>query len=239
MGALQARLGHLLEAEATALAGLARDPLRPRLYVVLSEARRARGDLEGARRAAEEGIARLAGDASLGVEHGTVLSLLGDFAGAERAFLSVLSREPLYPAAYMSLAALASKRGGDATMAHTLGTGRWRPPTRTPRSSDARFAWGSASESEGVARASRIATLARALLARTPEDAGAPLALAQSPAQTGEVRKPSRATRASSRWRRARRSQNARRGFPGERGRWPRAGVDCSAASSRGPRRVR
>jgi len=119
MGALQVRLGHSLEAEATALAGIARDASRPRLYVVLSEARRARGDVEGAKRAVQEGVARAPKDSYLGVEHGTVLALTGDLAGAERAWLDVLSREPLYPSAYTSLASLASKRG-DAMMAQML-----------------------------------------------------------------------------------------------------------------------
>jgi tetratricopeptide (TPR) repeat protein len=43
-------------------------------------------------------------------------------------------------------------------------------------------------EAQSVARAARVASLARALLARVPEDAGAALALAQSLAQTGETR---------------------------------------------------
>ena len=187
MGALQVRLGHTIEAEATALAGIARDPSRPRLYVILSEARRARGDLEGARRAAEEGTARAPNDAYLGVERGTVLALAGDLAGAERAWLGVLARDPLYPAAYSSLASLASKRG-DAVLAQTLVDQALAGTHAHPEVLRCALRLGFAAEPEGVARASRIATLARALLTRTPDDAGAVLALAQSLAQTGDVR---------------------------------------------------
>jgi tetratricopeptide (TPR) repeat protein len=178
MAALQARLGHT---------GIARDPARPRLYVVLSEARRARGDVAGARRAVEEGTARAPKDPSLGVERGTVLALAGDLAGAERAWLDVLARDPLYPAAYTSLATLASKRG-DAILAQTLVDQALAGKHAHPEVLRCALRLGFASESEGVARGARIATLARALLARTPEDAGAVMALAQSLAQTGDTR---------------------------------------------------
>jgi tetratricopeptide (TPR) repeat protein len=187
MGALQVRLGLSIEAEATALAGIARDASRARLYVILSEARRGRGDIEAAKRAVQEGVARAPKDSYLGVEYGTVMALAGDLASAERAWLDVLAREPLYPSAYTSLASLASKRG-DATMAQMLVDQALAGKAAHPEVLRCALRLGFAAEPEGVARASRIATLARALLARTPEDAGAVLALAQSLAQTGDVK---------------------------------------------------
>src|ERR1700722_12544739 len=100
-----------LEGEATALAGIARDPSRPRLYALLSEARRGRGDLEAARRAVEDGLRRTPTDAPLGVELGMVLVEAGALAGAERAWQGVIAREGAYPPAFVSLAGLASRRG--------------------------------------------------------------------------------------------------------------------------------
>jgi tetratricopeptide (TPR) repeat protein len=186
-GALHVRLGHVLEAEATALAGIARDPSRPRLYAILSEARRTRGDGPGALRAVNDGLSRAPHDAILGVEHGTVLALIGDLAGADRAWRAVLARQPLFPPAYAALAQLAAKRG-DAVTAQMLvdlalaGTNAHVEVLRCAL----RLAF--SAEPEGVARASRVATLARALLAITPGDAGALIALAQSLAQTGDTR---------------------------------------------------
>jgi len=141
MGALQVRLGHTIEAEATALAGIARDPSRPRLYVILSEARRARGDLEGARRAAEEGTARAPNDAYLGVERGTVLALAispepsAHGSACWRAIRSIRRRIRAW---------LRSRRSaGTRCWRRRWWTRRWRGRMRTPRCSAARFVSGS------------------------------------------------------------------------------------------------
>ncbi|MGO8998817.1 MAG: hypothetical protein ACLQVI_36295 [Polyangiaceae bacterium] len=207
--ALHVRMGHSLEGEATALAGIARDPSRPRLYALLSEARRARGDLEGARRAVEDGLRRAPTDAPLGVELGMVLVAAGDLAGAERAWRGVLARDATYPPAFVSLAGLASRQG-DALAAEALvdlalsscgeraATGAdasRRPATsdsasREPHPEVLRCALrlAHAAESQGLARAARVGALARALLKRAPDDAGAMLALAQSMSSTGDTR---------------------------------------------------
>jgi tetratricopeptide (TPR) repeat protein len=198
--ALHVRMGLLLEGEATALAGIARDPERPRLYALLSEARRARGDLEGARRAVEDGLRRAPTDGPLGVELGMVLVAAGDLSGAERAWQAVLARDAAYPPAFVSLAGLASRRG-DALAAEALvdlalsscvgraalGAGS---PSREPQAEVLRCALrlAHAAESQSLARASRIEALSRALLALAPDDAGALLALALSLASTGDVR---------------------------------------------------
>jgi tetratricopeptide (TPR) repeat protein len=185
--ALHVRMGQSLEGEATALAGIARDPSRARLYALLSEARRARGDLEAARRAVEDGLRRAPTDAPLSVELGMVLAEAGDLIGAERAWQGVLAREAAYPPAFVSLAGLASRRG-DAVAAEALVD--LALSAREPHPDVLRCALrlAHAAETQGVARSARVGALARALLVRTPEDAGAVLALAQSMASTGDTR---------------------------------------------------
>ncbi len=185
--ALHVRMGQSLEGEATALAGVAADPSRPRLYALLSEARRARGDLEGARRAVEDGLRHAPADAPLSVELGMVLTDAGDLVGAERAWQGVLARETAHPPAFVSLAGLASRRG-DAVAAEALVDLALGAREAHPEVLRCALRLAHAAESQGVARAARIASLARALLVRTPEDAGAMLALAQSMSTTGDTR---------------------------------------------------
>jgi len=185
--ALHVRLGHLLEGEATALAGLARDPTRARLYVLLSEARRTRGDVEGARRAVEQGLARAAGDAMLGVEHGTVLVAAGDVFGAEQAWRGVLSRSPLFPPAFVQLAALIARRG-DAVAAEALVDAALAGQGAHPDVLRCALRLAHGAEAQGVARAARVGSLARALLERVPDDGGAVMVLAESLAHAGEAR---------------------------------------------------
>jgi tetratricopeptide (TPR) repeat protein len=198
--ALHVRLGHLLEGEATALAGLARDPARARLYVLLSEARRTRGDTEGARRAVEEGLARAPGDAMLGVEHGMVLAAAGDVFGAERAWRAVLARAPLFPPAFVQLAGLIARRGDavaaealvDAALAAQAGQGGQAgyggQAGAHPDVLRCALRLAHGAEAQGVARAARVGSLARALLERAPEDGGAVMVLAESLAHAGETR---------------------------------------------------
>jgi tetratricopeptide (TPR) repeat protein len=185
--ALHVRLGHSLEGEATALAALARDPARPRLYALLSEARRARGDLSSALRAVEDGLRRAPLDAALGVEHGMVLVAAGDLAGAERAWQAVLGKETLCPPAFVSLAGLATKRG-DPVAAEALVDAALAARDGHPDVLRCALRLAHGAEAAGLARSARVGALARALLERVPEDAGAMLALAQSMVQAGDTR---------------------------------------------------
>lgn len=187
VAALHVRMGHLLEGEATALAGIARDPTRARFFTLLSEARRARGDFEGAQRAVEDGLKRTPNDAQLGVELGMIRAAAGDFVGAEQAWRSVLARDAVHPAAFVNLAGLASRRG-DAVAAEALVDAALAARDAHPDVLRCALRLAHAAETEGMARAARIAALAKALLARVPEDAGAMLALAQSMAATGDGR---------------------------------------------------
>jgi tetratricopeptide (TPR) repeat protein len=100
----------------------------------------------------------------------------------------------------VSLAGLASRRG-DSVAAEALvdlalasctdrSASGGTSPARDPHPEVLRCALrlAHAAETQGIARAARVGALARALLARAPEDAGAVLALAQSMSSTGDTR---------------------------------------------------
>src|SRR5260221_49317 len=75
--ALNLRVGNADEAEQRAHEAIALEPDRARLYALLSEARRSRGDLEGALTAIEDGLLHGANDPLLGTERGIVLAERG------------------------------------------------------------------------------------------------------------------------------------------------------------------
>ena len=184
--ALNVRLGRTVEAEATALVALESAPDRARLHALLSEARRARGDVAGALEAVERGMARVPSDATLTTEHGILLAARGDTAGAERAWRLVLSREPLNAPAFANLAELMMKRT-DSTAAQAmvdgvLSSSRSAHPETLRRAMQLALVV----EPEGVARAARVASLARVLLERAPDDAWASMMLARALVQMGE-----------------------------------------------------
>jgi tetratricopeptide (TPR) repeat protein len=185
-------VGNSIEGEASALLGLARDPARAALYALLSEARRARGDLSGARVAIDEGVARAPRDATLGIELGMVRAAQGDIVGAEQAWHAVLVRQGLHPVAFAHLAALAMRRA-DATGAQTLVDLALAGPSAHVDVLRCALRVAHAMEPQGVAREARVATLARSLLTREPEDAGAAMALAYALARTGETSEAARA----------------------------------------------
>lgn len=185
LAALSLRLGDANLAETRAQAALAVDPGRPRTYALLSEARRSRGDLEGSLAAIEAGLLQDATDALLNTERGIVLAERGNGEHAERAWRMVLELKPLYPPAYTNLASLVMSRKDMVAAAHLV---------------DDAMRWGNAhpdvlrsaiqllleAEPEGVARAVRVATLAKTLVERRPKDAWARLVLARALAMTGD-----------------------------------------------------
>jgi tetratricopeptide (TPR) repeat protein len=186
--ALHVRLGRTVEAEAVTLVALEQAPTRARLYALLSEARRARGDRIGAMQAVEMGARHAGDDLLLTTERGLVLAEAGDPVGAEMAWRRVLASEPLHVASYANLAAMLLKRG-DAGAAQALVDGalasvRAAHPEVLRRAMQLALAM----EPEGVARASRVATLARALLERAPDDAWGSMMLARTLVQMGDKR---------------------------------------------------
>ncbi|MBX3207290.1 MAG: tetratricopeptide repeat protein [Labilithrix sp.] len=185
LAALSLRLGDADAAEAHAGSALAIEPDRPRIYALLSEVRRSRGDLEGALAAIEDGLLHGADDPLLNTERGIVLAERGSVEQAERAWRMVLDLKPLYPPAYTNLASLVTDQKNAVAMAQLVDDALRFSATH-PDVLRRAIQLSLAGEPEGIARASRVATLAAALVERTPNDAWARLVLARALAQRGD-----------------------------------------------------
>ena len=185
LAALEVRLGHPRDAERRLNAALALAPERTRLYALLSQALRAQGNLDAAMAAVESAHAAAA-DPLLTTERGVVLAARGDFAGAAAAWRAALAGDPVHPAAFTNLAALALRDTDQAT-------GQWLvdaalASTRAhPDVLRRAIQLAMATEGEGLARASRVARLSGRVLEMIPGDAWASLALARSQAVLGDV----------------------------------------------------
>jgi tetratricopeptide (TPR) repeat protein len=185
VAALSLRIGNAEEAEERARHAIALEPDRARLYALLSEARRSRGDLEGALAAIEEGLMHGADDPLLGTERGIVLAERGKLVDAERAWRMVLDQRPLYPPAFTNLASLVMERKDELAAARLVDEALARGPAH-PDVLRRAIQLSLAAEPEGVARASRVGRLANMLVERAPNDPWANLILARSLAQTGD-----------------------------------------------------
>jgi tetratricopeptide (TPR) repeat protein len=184
--ALHARLGNSRLAEVHASAAIDLAPERARPYAILSEARRAHGDLDGALHAVDAGLRQVRDDGLLATERATVLAQRGDLAGAELGWKRVLSRDSVYPSAFVSLADVAAHRN-DLTLAQTLVDEALAAPHARPEVLRRAIQLAVATEPEGMSRAARIAKLASSLVARAPGDAWGFLVLAQARVRLGEA----------------------------------------------------
>jgi len=185
LAALSLRVGKANEAEALVRKALEIEPDRARLYALLSEARRSRGDLEGALSAIEDGLLHGADDPLLNTERGIVLAERGNLDDAERAWRMVLDDRPLYPPAFTNLASLVMDRR-DAVAAARLVDDALAHGNAHADVLRRAIQLSLAAEPEGIARAARVATLGQSLVDRTPRDPWAMLVLARSLAQTGD-----------------------------------------------------
>jgi len=188
IAALTLRVGNGEDAERRALEALSIDPERPRLYALLSEARRSRGDLPGALLAIEDGLLRGTDDPLLNTERGIVLAERGNHEEAERAWRMVLEtspHRPLYPPAFTNLASLVMERRDALAAARLVDDALARGPAH-PDVLKRAIQLSLAAEPEGIARAARVGKLAHALVDRVPNDAWATLVLARALAQTGD-----------------------------------------------------
>ena len=185
IAALTLRIGKGDDAEQRILEALAIDPERPRLYALLSEARRSRGDLPGALLAIEDGLLRGTADPLLNTERGIVLAERGNPEEAESAWRMVLDDHPLYPPAFTSLASLVMERRDEVAAAGLVDDVLQRGAAH-PDVLERAIQLSLAAEPEGIARAARVGKLAHALVERVPNDAWATLVLARCLAQTGD-----------------------------------------------------
>lgn len=185
IAALTLRMGNGEAAELRAIEALALDPERPRLYALLSEARRSRGDLGGALLAIEDGLLRGTDDPLLNTERGIVLAERGNPREAESAWRMVLDERPLYAPAFTNLASLVIERRDAVAAASLVDDALTRGPAH-PDVLKRAIQLSLAAEPEGIARAARVGKLAHALVERVPNDAWATLVLARALAQTGD-----------------------------------------------------
>lgn len=185
LAALQLRLGQDREAERQLNAAIALSPKRSRLYALLSQALRARGDLDAALAALQSGLAACAGDPLLCAERGMVLAVRGDLDGAGAAWRDALACDSVQPSAFGSLATLAL-RIGDNVAAQSLVDAALSADRAHPDVLRRAAQLALATESDGIARASRVARLCGRLLDTAPGDPWASLALAKSTIVLGD-----------------------------------------------------
>jgi len=189
IAALTLRLRTPEEAEQCACEALAMAPQRPRLYAVLSEARRLRGDNAGALEAVETGILHSSCDPLLNTERGALLAARGQVDEAEGAWRLVLDSSPepaLYANAFARLAAVATQRRDVAAATCLIDDALSRAPAH-PEVFRRSIQMCLAFEPDGIARAARIAKLAQSLLDCAPGDPWALLVLGRALAQTGDT----------------------------------------------------
>lgn len=184
--ALHVRLGHPREAEARASEAIERAPDRARLYAILSEARRALGDLDGALEAVDAGLRQVRDDGLLATERGVVLARRGDLVGAEAGWRRVLSRDAVYPPAFVNLASLAAEQH-DLVLAQTLVDQALAAQHAGPEVLRRAIQLAVATEADGIPRAARVSKLALSLVERVPGDAWGFLVLAQARVRLGET----------------------------------------------------
>jgi predicted Zn-dependent protease len=184
--ALQLRLGLHREAERRLGTAIALAPTRCRLGVLLSQALRAQGDLDGASAALQPHEVDFARDPLFCAERGMVLAARGDMAEAEKAWRDALAVDPVHPPAFASLAAWAVQMG-ETTTAQSLVDAALASPAAHPEVLRRAIQLSIATEGDGIARASRVGQLCKRLLDVTPTDPCASLALARSLIMLGDV----------------------------------------------------
>ena len=183
--ALRTRVGDMRLAESDALAAIALEPKRPRLYGLLSEARRSQSDLDGAMAAVERGLEVASEDPVLLTERAVLLKLKGDVVHARRCLERALLSSPPFPGAFVQLATISVEQQ-DVLLAEALVDRAlaWDHPHPEILRQAILLSFGA--EPEGIARATRIVKLGRTLLDGLPNDAWAHLMLGRALKQQGE-----------------------------------------------------
>jgi tetratricopeptide (TPR) repeat protein len=184
--AMELRFGNSIEAEARVLSALSAAPDRGSLWALLCEARRARGDRDGAVDAVRRGLARNIQDPLLFTEDGLLRLDAGDRVGAAARFREVLARWPFFPSAWKNLAHIAL-REEDAITSQSMVDGALS--ARGPLHPDVlrqAIELSLRAEPPGVARAARVLALARSLVSLAPQDPFASLVLSRALVETGD-----------------------------------------------------
>ncbi len=181
--ALEMRLGRHVGAEKR-LEDMA-EGAGPRAIALLSEAKRAQGNVDGARAVLEAGFLRFEADPILMVERGFVSLAASEPEEAKTAWRQVMEAHGPVPGAFAHLAALTLQHGDAGTgswmVDMALEAGDLPPPTLRQALHVC-----AALEPDGIHRATRISKLGRALTERVPQDARAHLITARALNQMGE-----------------------------------------------------
>lgn len=185
LSALLLRLGRPRDAERHLNAAVATTPARGRPHALLGQCLRMQGQLDAAEAAVQVGLAVAGRDASLLTEQGAVRATRGDLVGAAAAWREALAQDPVNPAPFTSLGALALKQGDHET-AQRLVDAALGAPHALPEVLRRAIHLALASEGEGLARASRVSRLCQRLLDRAPGDLWASLAWARAQMALGD-----------------------------------------------------
>ncbi len=186
LSALLLRLGRARDAERQLNAAVATSPRRTRLYVLLAQSLRVQGQHDAALAALHAGQAEVGPDVGLCTERGAVLASRGDLDGARAAWREALARDPVHPAPFTSLGALAL-RSKDSETAQLLVDAALSSPVTSAEVLRRSIHLALATEGEGIARASRVARLCLRVLDLAPGDPWASLALARSQMVLGDL----------------------------------------------------
>jgi Tfp pilus assembly protein PilF len=186
LSALLLRLGRARDAERQLNAAVASSPRRARLYVLLAQSLRAQGQLDAALATLAAGQTEVGPDVGLSTERGAVLASRGDLDGARTAWREALARDPVHPAPFTSLGALAL-RSKDSETAQLLVDAALSSPVTSAEVLRRSIHLALATEGEGIARASRVARLCLRVLDLVPGDPWASLALARSQMVLGDL----------------------------------------------------
>ncbi len=193
LSALLLRLGRARDAERQLNAAVATSPRRTRLYVLLAQSLRVQGQHDAALAALHAGQAEVGADVGLSTERGAVLASRGDLDGARAAWREALARDPVHPAPFTSLGALAL-RSKDSETAQLLVDAALSSPITSAEVLRRSIHLALATEGEGIARASRVARLClRVLRCR----AGRSLGLARPGALADGAGRPAPGARAA------------------------------------------
>jgi tetratricopeptide (TPR) repeat protein len=179
-------LGRVDDAIAHAEHAIERDAAKSLSHALLAEAKRARGDLPGARRAIETAAAIDEADPYVRNERAILAIAAGDVAGALAEWQKLLQTHALHAAAFTNLVGVALERA-DGPLAqlvvdHALAVRAHAPIEMLRRAIQVALAV----EPQSLSRGSRIASLCRAVIEREPKDAVAALLLIRALAEMGE-----------------------------------------------------